>query len=246
MFRTANPALKAEAFTFAGAPTSNSMTIEGTVNKTGTLLLLLIVSAGVTWHHFFKSGLEAVYPLMVVGAIGGLILALITMFKKPWASVTAPIYALFEGAFIGGISGLMEMRFPGIVLQAVGLTFGVLVCMLVVYRTGMIKVTDRFRLGIASATGAVCLVYLASFVLRFFGVGIPFIHGSGLIGIGFSAVVVVIAALNLVMDFDLIEQGTRAGAPKFMEWYGAFALMVTLVWLYIEILRLLSKLNRRR
>lgn len=246
MFRTGNPALRAKAFSFEGAPTSTSMTIEGTVNKTGTLLLLLLVSAGLTWHHSFKAGPEAIFPLMGIGAIGGLILALITVFKKTWASVTAPVYALFEGAFIGGLSGLMEMRYPGIVLQAVGLTFGVLICMLLVYRSGLIQVNDRFRMGVVSATGAVCLVYLASFILRCFGVGIPYIHGSGLFGIGFSAVVVVIAALNLVMDFDLIETGASKGAPKFMEWYSAFALMITLVWLYIEILRLLAKLNRRR
>ena len=246
MIRTANPTLSARAFAFPRTAGTAAMTIEGTLTKIGVLLLLLFFTASFVWHQFFTVGAQVVLPWMVVGAIGGLILALITVFKKTWAPVSVPVYALLEGAFIGGLSGLIEVQFPGIVLQAVGLTFGVLFCMLVAYRSGIIKVTEKFKLGLVSATGAICLVYLASFVLRLFGVGIPYIHGSEIIGIGFSAVVVVIAALNLVLDFDLIESGTRAGAPKFMEWYGAFALMVTLVWLYIEILRLLAKLYRRR
>ncbi len=246
MLRTANPTLTAKAFTFQDAAASTTMTVAGTINKTGMLLCLLCFSAGLVWHRFFTAGPQSVMPWMAGGAIGGLILALITVFKKTWAPVTAPAYALFEGAFLGGLSGLMEMKFPGIVLQAVGLTFGVLACMLVAYRTGLIKVTQKFRMGLVAATGAVLLVYLATFILGLFGAGVPYIHGSGTIGIGFSVVVVIIAALNLVLDFDLIERGAQAGAPKVAEWYGAFALMVTLVWLYIEILRLLAKLNRRR
>lgn len=246
MIRTANPALSSKAFTYERGSSSSAMTIGGTINKTGALLLLLLASAGVAWHQFFTVGPQVVVPWMFIGMIGGFILALVTVFKKTWAPVTTPIYALFEGAFLGGLSGFMETQFPGIVLQAVGLTFGVLVCMLVAYRSGIIKVTAKFRMGLISATGAICLVYLVTFVLGLFGVGVPYIHGSGTIGICFSVIVVVIASLNLVLDFDLIEQGTRAGAPKFMEWYGAFALMITLVWLYIEILRLLAKLNRRR
>lgn len=246
MMRTANPALTASVFAVPRAYTSSAMTIEGTVHKTGLLLLLLLLSAGTVWRQFFAAGPQAVIPWMAVGAIGGLIVALVTVFKKTWASVTVPIYALFEGAFVGGLSSLMEAQFRGIVLQAVGLTFGTLLCMLIAYRSGIIKVTERFKLGLVAATGAVCLVYLATLVLGLFGVGIPYIHGSGIVGIGFSIVVVIIAALNLVLDFSMVESGARAGAPKYMEWYGAFALMVTLVWLYIEVLRLLAKLNRRR
>jgi uncharacterized YccA/Bax inhibitor family protein len=246
MLRTANPALTAKAFTFKDTASSTTMTVAGTINKTGMLLCLLCFTAGLVWHRFFTVGPQSVMPWMVGGVIGGLVLALITVFKKTWAPVTAPAYALFEGAFIGGLSAMMEMRFPGIVLQAVGLTFGVLACMLIVYRTGLIKVTQKFRMGLLAATGAVFLVYMGTFILGLFGVGVPYIHGGGTIGIGFSVVVVIIAALNLVLDFDLIEKGARSGAPKVAEWYGAFALMVTLVWLYIEILRLLAKLNRRR
>jgi uncharacterized YccA/Bax inhibitor family protein len=150
-----------------------------------------------------------------------------------------------EGLFLGGISSIFEAQFPGIVIQAVGLTLGTLVGLLFAYKSGLIKVTENFKLGVAAATGGIFLIYMASFVLGFFGVGIPFIHESGLIGIGFSLVVVVIAALNLVLDFDFIERGAEAGAPKYMEWYGAFGLMVTLIWLYLEMLRLLAKLRSR-
>jgi uncharacterized YccA/Bax inhibitor family protein len=159
---------------------------------------------------------------------------------------TAPIYALLEGLFLGGISAIFEAQYPGIVIQAVSLTFGTLFCLLLAYRSGIIKVTENFKLGVAAATGGIALIYLATLVLGLFGVRMPFIHESGLIGIGFSLFVVVIAALNLVLDFDFIESGAKSGAPKYMEWYAAFGLMVTLIWLYIEILRLLAKLRSRR
>jgi uncharacterized YccA/Bax inhibitor family protein len=159
--------------------------------------------------------------------------------------VTAPIYAVLEGLFLGGISAIFEMSYPGIVIQAVALTFGTLFCLLAAYKSRLIKVTENFKLGIVAATGAICLIYLVSIIMGFFGASIPMIHSSGPLGIGFSLFVVTIAALNLVLDFDFIERGSEMGAPKYMEWYGAFGLVVTLVWLYIEILRLLSKLRRR-
>ena len=185
-------------------------------------------------------------PYMMGGLFIGFILAMITIFKKEWSPVTSPVYALCEGVFLGGLSALMELQYPGIVIQAVGLTFGTLFCLLAVYKSGLIKVTDNFRMGIVAATGGICLVYFASIVLSFFGAGIPFIHDSGPLGIGFSLFVVVIAALNLVLDFDFIEKAAEQGAPRYMEWFAAFGLMVTLVWLYIEILRLLAKLRGGR
>jgi uncharacterized YccA/Bax inhibitor family protein len=248
--RSSNPALNSNVFTGL-APASESMSIQGTVNKTFILLLLVCVSAAWVWNQYYgalePSQAAGDISLWVLGgAIGGFIMALVTIFKKSWAGVTAPIYALLEGLLLGGLSATFEARYPGIVVQAVGLTFGTLFCLLVAYTSRMIKVTQNFRLGVFAATGGIAFFYLASFVLGFFGIRIPYIHESGLIGIGFSLVVVVIAALNLVLDFDFIEQGALHGAPKYMEWYGAFGLIVTLVWLYLEILRLLSKLRSRR
>jgi uncharacterized YccA/Bax inhibitor family protein len=244
--RTANPALNKKTFAnLAYASDTEQMTIQGTVNKTFIMLLLLMVTASFTWRAFFTSGVEAVYPWMIGGVIGGFIVALVTVFKKTWAPITAPLYALLEGLFLGGISSILEARFPGIVLQAVGLTFGTLFALLFVYKSRIIRVTENFKMGIAAATGGIFLVYMATMILGFFNISIPFIHGSGTFGILFSLFVVVIAALNLVLDFDFIESGAEQGAPKFMEWYGAFGLMVTLIWLYIEILRLLAKLQSR-
>jgi uncharacterized YccA/Bax inhibitor family protein len=182
---------------------------------------------------------------LAVGAIGGFIVAMVTIFKKEWSPITAPIYALLEGLVLGGVSAMLEMRFKGIAIQAVALTFGTLIAMLLAYRSGFIKVTDKLRMGIVAATGGIAVFYLLQFVLGFFGVHFNAINGSGMIGIGFSFIVVIVAALNLVLDFDLIENGARYGAPKYMEWYGAFALMITLIWLYFEILRLLSKFRSR-
>lgn len=246
MMRSGNPTLNNKTFEeLSGAIDSERMTLSGTVNKTAMLLALLLITAGYTWSQFFKTGdASAVLPLMWGGLIGGLVFALITIFKKTWAPVTAPIYALLEGLAIGGISAFYEIQFPGIVMQAVGLTFGTLFCLLAAYRSGLIKVTENFKLGIVAATGAIFVLYLVNMVLSMFGMPIGFIHEGGTFGIIFSLVVVTIAALNLVLDFDFIENGVEAGAPKYMEWYGAFGLIVTLVWLYLEILRLLSKLRR--
>ena len=248
MMRTANPALNKKTFVGLSPVTDTDrvMTIQGTVNKTGLMLLILMFSASWTWDMFFETGTPtAVLPWVIGGAIGGLIVALVTVFKKQWAGVTSPVYALLEGIFLGGISAIFEAQYPGIVIQAVALTFGTLFSLLLAYKSRLIKVTENFKLGVAAATGSLFLIYLANMLLGFFGINMPFIHESGIIGIGFSLVVVVIAALNLVLDFDFIENGAASGAPKYMEWYAAFGLMVTLIWLYLEMLRLLSKLRGR-
>ena len=249
MRRTANPALNAN--TFAGLERSydgtETMTIGGTVNKTGVLLLLCLLTAAWVWQKFFATHDPAtVAPYLITGALAGFVVAIVTVFKKKWAAVTAPLYALLEGLVLGGLSAIFEAGYPGIVIQAVGLTFGTLFALLLAYKSGLIRATENFKLGVVAATGGIALVYLATMVLSFFKVSIPYIHGSGTIGILFSLFVVVIAALNLVLDFDFIENGAASGAPKYMEWYGAFGLLVTLIWLYLEILRLLAKARSRR
>lgn len=253
MFRSGNPALQESTFLDIGTGSvvrrdADAMTLNGTVNKTGLLLLLALLTAAFAWSQTLTPEgevLPAARLYLLGGAIGGFIVAMVTIFKAQWSPVTAPLYALLEGFFLGAISAIYEARFDGIVFQAVLLTFGTLFALLFAYRSGVIKATENFKLGVVAATGGIALVYLATLVLGFFNISIPFIHESGLIGIGFSLFVVVIAALNLVLDFDFIENGVQQGAPKYMEWYGAFGLMVTLVWLYIEFLRLLSKLQSR-
>lgn len=244
--RTSNPALNAQAFRGQYAGVGEAMTLEGTVNKTGILLLCTVGTAAWAWHVFMQSRSPAsVLPFLWIGLIGGFIAALVTTFNKTWSPVTAPAYALLEGLALGGISAILELRFPGIAIQSVCLTFGTLLILLLVYRSGLIQVTQKFRLGVFAATGGIALFYLAEIVLGFFGVHFTSVNGSGIVGIGFSLFVVIIASLNLVLDFDFIESGVRAGAPKYMEWYGAFGLMVTLVWLYLEMFRLLTKLRSR-
>jgi uncharacterized YccA/Bax inhibitor family protein len=250
--RSGNPALNNNTFLDIGSGelvTRNPgevMTLNGTVNKTGFMLLLLVATAAYTWSLYTPENPGAVMPWLLVGGIGGFIVALVTVFKKTWAPVTAPLYAALEGLFVGGISAMFEASFPGIVMQAVMLTMGVLAALLMAYKSGLIKATENFKLGVVAATGGIALLYLVNIGMRLFGFeGFGFIHESGTMGIAFSAFVVVIAALNLVLDFDFIESGAEAGAPKYMEWYGAFGLVVTLVWLYLEILRLLAKLQSR-
>jgi uncharacterized YccA/Bax inhibitor family protein len=247
MMRSANPALNVKTFKNLRAMDADKvMTLKGTVHKTGMLLLLILLSASWVWGKYFQSGgAQSVAGWTIGGAIGGLIVALITVFKKEKAPILAPIYALLEGLFLGGISAMFEARFKGITIQAVALTFGTLFSLLLAYRSGLIRPTQNFRLGIFAATGGIALIYVATMFLGIFGVSIPLIHQSGPIGIGFSLFVVVIAALNLVLDFDFIETGAERGAPKYMEWYAAFGLMVTLIWLYVEILNLLAKLRGR-
>jgi len=240
--RSGNPALGADTFRSLPGSASDVMTISGAVNKTALSLLVLVVAASYTGS--MDPG-EAT-PWIFAGAIGGLVVALVTVFKQTWAPFTTPAYAILEGLALGGISAAFEARYPGIVSQAVFLTFGTLGALLLAYRSGLIQATENFKLGVVAATGGIALVYFASFVMSFFGASIPLIHSSGTFGILFSVFVVVIAALNLVLDVDFIEQGAEHGAPRYMEWYAAFGLLVTLVWLYLEILRLRAKLQERR
>ena len=246
--KSGNPAFKSKAFSHRSSDfsTDQVMTLSGTVNKTGFYLLLLTLSAAYTWNIFFNSGdPSSVAGLMIFGLIGGLIAAMVTIFKPTVANISAPIYALLQGLAIGGISAMFESSYEGIVIQAVTLTFGTLAALLLAYKSGLIKPTENFRLMLFAATGGIFVLYMLNFVMSFFGASIGFIHSNGIMGIGFSLVVVAIAALNLVLDFDFIEQAAEQGAPKYLEAYGAFSLMVTLVWLYLEILRLLAKLNSR-
>jgi len=247
LYKATNPVLKEKTFENVRAlGGAEVMTLDGTVNKTGLLLICATTTAAWTWHLARSGEPGAVGLPLIVGLIGGLIVALATVFKPAWSPITAPLYALLEGLVLGGISALTEMKFPGIAIQAVMLTLGTLVCMLVIYRARVIPVTQGFKVGIVAATGGIMLVYLVSMVLGFFGIQVPKIYDAGPIGIGFSLVVVTFAALNLILDFDLIETGAAQGAPKYMEWYGGFAVMVTLIWLYLEILNLLAKLRSRR
>ena len=249
--RSGNPALGESTFLDLGTGAvvrndAGTMTLNGTVNKTAFLLVLTLVAAMYTWSRFFAGDVAGLMPFIWGGMIGGLVVALVTVFKKEWSPFTAPLYAVLEGLAIGAISAVFEQRFPGIVMQAVGLTFGTLAALLLAYRSGLVRATENFKLGVVAATGGIMLLYLVNIGMRLFGFdGMGFIHDSSWLGIGFSAVVVVVAALNLVLDFDFIEQGVEHGAPKYMEWYAAFGLLVTLIWLYLEILRLLAKLQSR-
>jgi uncharacterized YccA/Bax inhibitor family protein len=247
LFKSGNPALGNSTFQkLYNTATSQSdvMTLEGTVNKTITLLIILISASGFSWWVMGSNPVLAM-PLIIGGAIGGLICAIILAFNKSIAPIVAPIYAVLEGLFLGAISGMYEYLYEGIVFSAIILTFGIAFCLLMIYKMRLIKVTENFKLIVASATAGIALFYLVAFVLSLFHVHIPLIHSNGPIGIIFSLVVIAIAAANLVMDFDFIENGAEMRVPKYMEWYAAYGLMVTLVWLYLEILRLLSKLRSR-
>jgi uncharacterized YccA/Bax inhibitor family protein len=245
LLRSTNPVLKEKAF--AGAiPTGETMTIQGTVNKTGLLLLFVVATAAWTWGLSHSPTPEAAYPWTLGGAIGGFVVALVTIFKKEWSPISAPIYALLEGLFLGGISAIFEKSYPGIAMQAISLTFGVLFVLLLAYKMRIVQATRGFKLGVIAATGGIAIVYLINMVMSlFFHTPMSFLYASTRLGIGISLFVVIIASLNLIIDFDMIETGARMGAPKYMEWYGAFGLMVTLIWLYMEMLRLLSKIRRR-
>ena len=240
--RSGNPALTSEVFSKSISSYGETMTLQGTVNKTAFSLFLLIAAGSFTFSPDYS---WLIWP----GFIGGFIVAMITIFKKTWAPVTVPIYAVLEGLALGGISYMYKEAFyPGIVSQAILLTVSIFAALLFAYKTRIIKPTENFKLGVFAATGGIFLVYIASIIMSFFGASMPIMDPSNasLISIGFSLFVVVIASLNLVLDFDFIEEGAEKGAPKYMEWYGAFGLLVTLVWLYLEILRLLAKLNSRR
>jgi uncharacterized YccA/Bax inhibitor family protein len=248
LFRTSNPALNENAFRSVSSSLAvgETMTVPGTVNKTGILLVCTAVTAAWSWNRLHAGDPATLMPLVLVGAIGGFVVAMVTIFKKTWAPVTAPVYALLEGLVLGTVSAALEVRYPGIAIQAVGLTFGVLFALLIAYRTGLVRATENFKLGVIAATGGIFVFYMVEMVLGFFGIHFTTINGANPIGIGFSVFVVIIAALNLVLDFDFIENAARAGAPKYMEWYGAFGLLVTLIWLYFESLRLLAKSRDRR
>jgi uncharacterized YccA/Bax inhibitor family protein len=256
-FRTSNPALNDKTFAperlhtlTGGVPTDQAwrsvMTLDGVVMKSLVLLVLLVGGAAFGYTATETSELGVQLPGWIIPALlVALGVAIATIFRPLWARFTAPIYAVLEGAVLGAISAAYEFRFDGIVLQAVGLTIGVFVLMLVLYGTGTVRPTEKFRAGVIAATGAVMLVYFVSIIFRVFGSEVPMIHESGPVGILFSLAVVAIASMNLILDFDFIEKGVNNGAPKALEWYAGFGLLVTIVWLYLELLRLLSKLRSR-
>src|SRR3972149_5003809 len=240
---SANPALNVRTFQglYAREVGAPPMTLEGTTKKAEVLTLCVAITAIYSWIQLSYGGSQYVMPLMLVGMIGGLVVAIVTIVKKSWSPVTAPLYALFEGLFLGVLSVIFEVIYPGIVFEAIVLTFSVLAVMLIVYATGLINPSQNLKLGIAAATGGIMVFYMFGVVMSLFGVRVPLIWDSGPFGVAFSLFVIGIAALNLVIDFDFIEQGAAQGAPKYKEGYAAFGLMVTLIWLYVEILRLLAK-----
>ena len=252
IFKSGNPTLTEKMFDKSYEMAANNMgtmTVRGAINKFGFMMLMLIAGAAYNWNLYEQLKQDTMHTLMWVGIIGGLISAIAITFKPNWAPVLAPLYALLEGLFIGAISAIMNAAFaesyPGLIMQAVGLTFGVALAMFLLYNFRVISATERFKSIVFTATLGIGIFYLITMILRMFGVNVSFMYDSSLLSIGISLFVVGIAALNLIMDFDMIEQGAERGAPKFMEWYGAFGLMVTIVWLYIEMLKLLSKLSSR-
>ena len=244
--RSSNPVMTGKIYEKAGSAASGSvMTINGTINKIGLLLLLVIAAASYTWNLVLGDDPGRAGTMAIVGGIGGFIMAMITIFRPKSAGYTAPVYAILEGMFLGAISAVINAKYPGVAFQAVLLTIGTLFSMLFLYRSGRIRATPKFRKGVMMATGAIFFAYMISWIMSMFGMSMGFMHSSGLLGIGINMVIIVVAAMNLILDFDFIEKGSQAGAPKYMEWYGAFGLMVTLVWLYIEFLRLLSRFAGR-
>ena len=249
LFKSGNPTITEKLFEKSlAAGSENTMTIRGTMNKFGFLFLMVMATSFYTWNAF--NGGQDITAYMLTGAFGGLIVALVIVFKQQWAAYLAPAYALLEGLFVGGISAYYNAQFaekaPFLIIQAVGLTFGTVIAMYALYHFRVIKATEKFKSVVITATFGIFIFYLIAFVLRFFNIQIPFLHEGTTFGILFSLAVVAIAALNLILDFDMIEKGVQMGAPKYMEWYGAFGLLVTIVWLYLEILRLLAKLNSRK
>lgn len=250
-FKSGNPALSEKRFrdTVLDEVVSheNAMTVRGTLNKFGFLFLMVMGTSFYSWKEFAGGG--NVTPLILIGAFGGLGVAIVLAFKKEWSPYLAPAYALLEGLFVGAISAYYNYAFaeqaPNIVINAVGLTFGTAIAMYLLYSFKIIRATEKFKAIVITATAGIAIFYLLTWVLGFFGINFPFLHEGSAMGIGFSVLVVGLAALNLILDFDMIEKGSELGAPKYMEWYGAFGLLVTIVWLYLEILRLLSKISSR-
>jgi uncharacterized YccA/Bax inhibitor family protein len=249
LLKGGNPAISEKTFDNVRQFEGEAMTVRGTMNKFALMFIMLLAGASFTWKMFYEAGPEAVKPWMFGSMIAGLVLALIIIFKQKWAPYLALGYGLCQGLFLGAVSAFYDFAFaasyPAIIMHAVMLTFGCAAVMFLLYRTGVIKATGTFRKVVMIATASIALFYLAAWIMRLFGMEMPYLHDNGPIGIGISVVIVAVAALNLVLDFDMIDQGTAAGAPKYFEWYGAFGLMVTIVWLYLEILRLLSKLSSR-
>ena len=236
--RSANPAFTKNFTNYSrDIPSSELMTLDGAVNKTGILLSLCFGGAFIGWN---------IPQLMLPAMLIGFVLAMITIFRSPAkAGSTAPLYALTQGIFLGGITLFFEVQFPGIAVQALALTFGILATLLVCYKSGLILPTQNFRLMLVSAIGGILLLYFVNFIMSFFGSTLSFLTSNSPMSIGISIVIVAIASFSLVLDFDFIEEGAEKGMPKYMEWYGAFSLMVTLIWLYLEILRLIAKLRSR-
>lgn len=245
IFKSGNPVLSEKSFSESLQELGQErMTVRGTVNKFGLMFIMVLGAASLTWSMHYQG--VNVMPWAMGGAIGGLITALIIIFKKSWAPYLALAYALFEGLFLGAISAVFSTAFyPGIVMQAVVLTFGTCAAMYALYYFRIIQATQTFKKVVIIATAGIAVFYLIAMVLRMFGVQMPYLHDNSAVGIGISVFIVAIAALNLILDFDRIEEGAAHGAPKYYEWYSAFGLMVTIVWLYLEILRLLSKLASR-
>lgn len=251
IFKSSNPTLTQKMFDRSSNAEANAlgiMTVRGTIYKFGFLLLMIMGSAFYTWNLYQTGNPAQTQTLMFVGLFGGLIAAFAIIFKPTWAPYIAPAYGLLEGLFLGAISAIMNEAFaksyPGLVMQAVGLTFGVAIAMFILYNFRIIKATEKFKSMISSAILGIFIFYVITMIAGFFGVNMPFMTDSSPLGIGISLFIVAIAALSLIVDFDMIEQGAAQGAPKFMEWYGAFGLMVTIIWLYMEILRLLSRFSR--
>jgi uncharacterized YccA/Bax inhibitor family protein len=265
--RTSNPALTEKAFENAAgwaagvdqleeaynAPAyqppiqrTDVMTVNGTVWATAALLVLVVAAGVFGWNSVDSTATSVSLPGWLLPVLlGGLGVAILTIFKPTLARFTSPVYALLQGAFLGAISAAYNTAYDGIVVQAVGLTIGVFAVMLFLFATRVIEVTDKLRMGIVAATAGIALVYVANLVLGIFGASVPFLHDTGAMGIGISLLIVGVAAFNLLLDFDLIERGSQIGAPKHMEWYAAFGLLVTIIWLYLELLRLLAKLQSR-
>jgi len=249
IFKGGNPAMSEKTFEQVQHFEGEVMTVKGTMNKFGLMFIMLLAGASFTWSMFYQAGAPAVMPWMWGSMIGGIVLSLVIIFKKTWAPYLALGYGLLEGLFLGAISAFYDYAFaekyPSIIMHAVLLTFGCAAAMYILYKTGIIRATNTFKKVIFTATAGIAMFYLIAIVLRLFGIEMPYLHENGAVGIGISLFIVAIAALNLILDFDMMEQGAQQGAPKYFEWYCAFGLMVTIVWLYLEILRLLAKLNSR-
>lgn len=242
--RSGNPVLNDRAFEDEGrAYSSGAMTLDGTVHKAFLMLVIVVGSALVSWNQYFAG--KDIMRLVLFSLITGVVLAVIIVFVRRAAPYLAPVYAAAQGTVVGCVSAKLESMYQGITLQAVLLTMAVFVALLLAYRARLIQATEPFKLFVFSATSGIAIMYLLTFVLGLFGTKVPYVHDSSWIGIGISLFVVVIAAFNLVVDFDYIETGVQMGSPKYMEWYAAFGLIVTLIWLYFEIIRLLSKLRGR-